>query len=203
MIAALYVETDGAYFGPGAKSMVIFPNATQRPRGPRRLPKKIPGSSPTGSGRKDALMERSKPWAQCGKRETLAGRKSRKGRHIREKMEVREQGSDKRTAARMAEADKLRIKPKAHRPESEGLAQDIRSYPRRIREDARKAGGGVRNLPVTPPEDEKCKTVVRRPLPRDRNCSWALVPPVQCDARAFRGFARNAQEGGNILGDGK
>ena len=29
------------------------------------------------------------------------------------------------------------------------------------------------------------------------------VPPVQCDAWAFRGFARNAPEGGHILGDGK
>lgn len=199
MIAALFVETGGCYFGL-PNNMVICRHAAQRPGCPRSILEVLSQRASCVVRPTDARLALRKSWPQRRECAQLAAAESGESCGLAEKVEGRQPGKGSRIPPPMAGSRWIREEREANSAEPQGLAQEIWSDAGILQSHSRFSEWGMRNLSLHAPKDEKCETALCRSLshfwPRAGSRLLSLQQPFeQC-----RRFCAGSRSGDQVFG---
>lgn len=202
MIAALYVETGGCYFGLEGcyfdRPTALSCHATQRRKREKSLLGGIP-KRPARTGKtKNCGMEGEKSWKKCGERQKVARAEPRCCAGKSTRLQSVEQGESSRKPARLACENWIQSIAQAQGVHGEPTAKDVRADAVGLRRAAVGAEWGLCNLRKIGPGHEECQTALRRPLSLNRPSAWAPMSSLQYDVGVREGRSEYSKSGGGL-----
>lgn len=202
MIAALYVETGGCYFGiPGCYFDVNRSNscdAAQRPGSRSPLSSRISGKAPRKGQGSFREMEICASWPERGERKALARGEPGEGCRQAKGVAGSQPRKGQTEAERVARAHRVQREAQRARREYQATTSSVWPDGRGLRAIAPLSRRSVRDLCVTRARHEECGSPVCRSLPQHQQGSGTSLPRLQ-----YHAWLRSGQsgivEGGSVL----
>lgn len=202
MIAALYVETGGCYFGLDGcyfdHRVALSRHATQR----RKREKSLLGclsKRPARRGKENSCeMAGEQPWQKCGECQEVANAEPGCGAGKSTRLQSVEPGESSRKPARMACENWVQFISKAQGIHGEPAAKDVRTDAVGLRRAVAGAERGLCHLRKTGPWHEECQAALRRPLSLNRQSAWAPMSSLQYYAGVREGRSKSFKGGGGL-----
>ena len=202
MVAALYVQTGGCYYGlPGCYFTVLEPcsaYAPQRPRGCKSLSRRLSRREPREGEEANCGMAGSQSGQERRELATLARGEPRESQGEGTSLPEGEPREDTRSATRLAREDWLQSVGEAPGLQQGPAASRPRAYASGLRRDAREAGRRLRYLRRFGAGHKDSAASLRGPLPRDRSHPWSSLWPLQFNVGPCAGQGRPSSTGGGL-----
>lgn len=194
MIAALYVEKDGCYFGiegcyfhvPG----IVYSHAAQRPECCQGLSSCVSGETSRTCESAHCAMAQRKSRPQCGKCKTLAEKEPGQGGPISSCVSDCKSRACAPVSASLARAHRLQSKASRAWRQWSPAVKAVWFDSSSIRRIVGCAGRRVCDLLQNRPRYEECKAPLHRSLSQQQSCSGASLPGLQYNA-----WVRSGQSG--------